>query len=245
MVQSVGRLTVNEDGERSSRSGPAILSWVKKMSFILSEIARDTFHHADQNPIDPTHWTTLIGFANLQIASNLCISADLNNDAAAAYTGASFPDDQYAAITLDQLANGILYAICRTNADNTTGYVVSAIGPFGLTTDNLVLFDEADSENVIGTATVTLAPSDIVVCGAIGSTIFVMHNGVVVIQVTNTSTLTGGRPATNVSPFSDVLVDASLSLFTAGSVSQSGGSSSAAPWFVSQSSLDDIPRHRK
>lgn len=179
---------------------------------VLTPLATDNFHQAD-GPLNPAKWTEVTGgYPALQTLSNVCVGGGPTDFYGAdMYTGISFPNDQYVSITMGALASGA-YPYIRTNLAQSTGYAITySPGTFTLYTAAFTL---------IGTASGTLSTGDVVTLGAIGTTIFVLHNGVQIISVTDATTASGS-PSLNVD-FAVVQSDTTVTNFVAGSVSASG-----------------------
>jgi len=184
-----------------------------------TQLAVDNFQRANENPINPAHWTTGTGFVALAVVSNLCESPDsitFAKDAFAYYSGASFPADQYGEITLYNVAaTSFVYVVCRTNA-LATGYSASISGPLGNPAGQIDLICE-NTQVTLGTWIGTLNVGDVVRVECVGTAISIKLNGTVIISATDANAVSGSV-GVNLSPFG-VIGDAVISLFAGGSIS--------------------------
>jgi hypothetical protein len=185
-----------------------------------TQLAQDTFIHANQNPIDAAHWTTFTpGFADLQILSNKCLAA-ATGLAGAAYTGISWPANQYAEITIAVLSGAACEAdiILRSSADGNNCY------DFGIVDNGdgtaFVFFESIVGGFVVGlfqNAAVPFSAGDIFRASALGTTISFFQNGILLGSAIDSAVASGNA---GVSFFTTTLVtEAQLSNFAGGSVS--------------------------
>src|ERR1035437_5839322 len=71
---------------------------------IYTPLATYNFHQAD-GPLNPANWTAVTGYPALQTLSNVCVGGGPTDFYGAdLYTGTSFPNDQYASITMGAIA---------------------------------------------------------------------------------------------------------------------------------------------
>lgn len=184
-----------------------------------TQLAVDTFNRANENPINPSNWTTRATFHDLQVLSNLCKSSANNSDAGAFYTGVVFPNDQYVEATVSQLTNnGTLNVMGRSNNDATVGYtvgvaVVTAIG----NPDCVIELSRNSDSAVLGSFTGVVNINDTVRLEMLGQSLAVKLNGVV-IMTTSDSNNYSGAPGLALS-VTDLNTDASCSHFAAGLIS--------------------------
>jgi hypothetical protein len=90
-----------------------------------TELAYDSAQRANENPINPTDWTTGTGFDALQIASKQIEGTSSSADCAAFYTNATWvTSGQYVQATLESLGSGgdSAFLLLYCALDQSTGY---------------------------------------------------------------------------------------------------------------------------
>ena len=193
------------------------------MSYVYTPLFTDTFHRADETPLNPATWINNVsGYDPLSVVSNLCV------DETFVFGGWEFaavvlPNDQYAEITINSLV---------TAGSNLQLYLRSAVSPLNsyyyyldlASTGVLNLYESTNSgftTNLLGTATVVIVPGAVLHLEAVGTNIVGKYNGTTVISVVDSS-IPGGYSGIFLDPFSSVS-DVSISKFVTGSVTQGGG----------------------
>jgi hypothetical protein len=184
------------------------------MSLILTPLASDNFHRANESPLVNPPWALdTFGDPPLQVVSDLCEGSATESLNGELYTGTSLPNDQYATVTIANMAN--LYII-RTGVritDNGAsiyqlpGYTLELYynsGWFVTTPATTLLFGSQKPQ-----------AGDVWTIAAVGSTIYVIANGVQLGSVTNT-TYTSGVSMLSISTALS-LTDIQVSDFVVGS----------------------------
>jgi hypothetical protein len=187
----------------------------------------DTFSQADENPLSSGGKWASVTTSGVMVPAKLVSHAVQStnpgggtNHAQAWYTGASFPTDQYAEITVgaDAASSFISVGVRGINGVDTS-YHAAIGGPLSTTTVIYLVLRQAGAQTVLaGPMTVTGAVGDVYRVAALGSTISVYQNGVLVASVVDT-TLTSGIPSIFVQPPSALPANATITKFAAGTVS--------------------------
>ena len=172
------------------------------MALVFTQLASDTFTRTDENPLNPSKWVPVVPnpidsppFEVLAVVSDLCVSptsASNHNTGGEQYVGVPLPSNQYVSFTIETLtANGVVGAGIRS--DNTTfvGYeVFIPNGPLGsgvpIEIDNV-----GPSGGTLASTTTTINSGDVITLAAVGSNLFALVNGVIVLTATD-STYTSG-----------------------------------------------------
>jgi hypothetical protein len=148
-----------------------------------------TFMGANQNPLDPTNWTT-VSTNPLQILNAECTSAGTGGAAgngAAYYSGGqNLTSDQGVQFTVPTFVQGEIELYLRYNSSGGTGYKLL----INVTGQQVLLFNPSGSQ--IGSDGLITTPGDVYFFSCVGTTITVQHNGTTIIQVSDaTSDLNG------------------------------------------------------
>ena len=182
----------------------------------------DNFHRAN-SPNLGSKWTvqTLTNIP-IPIVSNQATGDPSLGQAAEMYSGASFPNDQFAALTIGAFAiESQYFVLVRTDITELTGYAGSIEGD-GMGGYFATIDDQGNGEAQIGT-TVTLSgapqPGDILSLQAVGTLVTMFYNGVPIVSATS-STTASGTVAMDITATA-TQTDTSVSLFAAGSVTGS------------------------
>src|SRR5258706_1123262 len=98
---------------------------------LVNPIFRDSFRRANENPLNPTNWTTLTGLSDLQILNNECEPSGGSSAVGAAFCTTSFPSDQWAEIKINHLtsSNNAAGLFVRTTPNFNSTYYLKVIGP--------------------------------------------------------------------------------------------------------------------
>lgn len=184
----------------------------------FTQLVIDSFTRANENPLNPAHWSTPAGFAAMQLVSNAAEPSSIASACAADYTGVPAPADQYAEITIGNVitANDDVSAIVRQTG--TFGYFADVVGPLGAGAQIVLVVVNHSGQFTLGTFTGAVNIGDIIRIVAIGTSISVYQNGVLVpgLSVTDATVVAGSFgigancPAT--------LSNATITKFAAGSV---------------------------
>jgi hypothetical protein len=195
---------------------------------IFTQTVVDTFSQANENPLSSggkwTSATTAGSIVPAQLISNTVQTTNVGaggNHAQAWYTGASFPNNQYAEITASaDPASGFISVGVRGTSGVDTSYHAAIGGPLNGTTTIYIVLRQAGVQTVlVGPMVVTGAVGDVYRLAALGSTISVYQNGVLVGSIVDT-TLTTGIPSLFVQAVTTA-ASATITKFAAGSVTQS------------------------
>lgn len=128
-----------------------------------TQLAADTFPGA--NGALGANWSTITGENTLVIVSTAVQVASAGSDGAMRWSAVTWPNDQYAQVTLVTLNNANVGAgpVVRASAATNTLYRVTAKGPFGAAA--VVRIEKFDAtgtySNLTGNVTVTLAANDV------------------------------------------------------------------------------------
>lgn len=195
------------------------------MANTFTQIVVDSFPQADENPLSSGgNWstTTATGLIPAQVVGHLAESTGSpSNHGQAWYTGTSFPNDQYAEITINTLATSAEYAAVGVRAINgvDTLYAVVVGGPVGASTVVYLLKRVAGVQTVlVGPVTVTGAARDVYRISILGTALSVTKNGSAVAGMTNITdaTLSTGVPAMFLQAATPA--NATVSKFAAGNI---------------------------
>lgn len=204
------------------------------MSLILTQLAVDDFQRSNENPLSGGgNWVVdTYGDNPLQIVSDVCEGTQ-EAENAELYTGVSLPNNQYASVTLAALVTAhdtsfqIMIRVTDTGVSygSLPGYRLYASPNFGL----YYLYSAA--VGLILSVSATASAGDVWTVAAIGSTIYVLQNGVQLGSVTNTN-YASGLAAALVAQEVEALTDVQFSNFAVGSAaltySVSGNAGAAA-----------------
>lgn len=217
------------------------------MSLVYNQLFNETFSGPNANPIDPAKWTTAVGGIAFQQLNHFLVNSTELLACNMNYTGVSLSPDQYVDVTIHNAADGSdCEIVLRANNDQTEAYVfyVDSFGD-GTADSALVSYVGGVPTELFDFGTISFSVDDVFRFAIFGSTLYGFQNGVLLGNVDNTDHVSGFAGLFMADGPSAVVTALQISGFAGGNVTQSGGSSSAAPWLVSQSSLDDSNRHRK
>lgn len=145
------------------------------MALVLTQLAADTFHRANETLQDPP-WHATDG-GPCQIVSNQMMSKDLNEDAAI-YNGVVLPNDQYIQWSMLLPANNgsELFALIRTDNSETNFYSVrmAQVDSTHIRMDLQLRSAGADLIHIVSTPFLT---TDIFILAVVGSTFTLLQNG--------------------------------------------------------------------
>jgi hypothetical protein len=166
-------------------------------AFKVVQLASGSYVGApNQNPVDPTKWTTSSGsFSALQVQSS-GLKATQTTACQASYTGVSFGNDQYIQVQLSASAfgpvSGVHPGVRVDSTGSASGYFLTMSGTAG---DGPCTFQITDvSGNPLGpSASAAIQTNDFISLGAVGNMIVCFKSGVELIQFTD-STYTTGNP---------------------------------------------------
>lgn len=135
------------------------------------------------------NWTVVTGFEMPQAGSGVCQAKTLNVFAAAVYTGATWPDNQYAQFKVVTASTNNLrigYLFLRYTTAARTGYECMVRGPLGANATLTITRYNAGTPTTIagGTAIYTVASNDTIYCEIQGSTLTMKVNGATVLGPT-------------------------------------------------------------
>jgi hypothetical protein len=177
----------------------------------------------NQNPLNPALWSRYPlpppasgPLPPLQITNSLIIPTVNTGDCGQIYTGVAFPADQFAEITIGQLAvDGECGPTVRVT--QTGGYAVSVLGPPSAALISLLIADFVHASNELGTFNAVINPGDVVRLSVAGTALTVTLNGVKIITA-NDSSQTSGSPGLFINTF-NVLAATTVTNFSAGATS--------------------------
>lgn len=185
-------------------------------------LATDTFHRANENPLNPAVWGVSDGIAPMQIQSNEGILTA--GESIGIYTGIAWPNDQWAQVQVDvneftgppgtfKYASSIIVA---RRHDAINGYAFEIDGPLGPAC-NYSFFKIIGGVGTLfsgGTCNLPAGASIRIEC--FGTSISAIANGVLISTVTDTS-LSSGQVAVDLF-FDTVITDAQVSNFSGGAI---------------------------
>jgi hypothetical protein len=159
----------------------------------LVQTQSDDFNRADQTPLSG-NWTTITGLNPLQLLSNRVTSNVVGTAGDMRYNAASFPNDQWAQISLPAFSNaancfgGVLL---RASAVAGTDYRVflQSSGQF------FIQKYLTGTPTTLKTAAYAVAPNDIVTASAIGTQISIYDNGNLLWTLSDATTAAGSAGA--------------------------------------------------
>jgi len=181
---------------------------------IFTQLASDNFT-PDANPLNPANWTVPSGFNAMQALSGRC-QDNGGGDSQSLYTGVVFPLDQYMQVSLNALNVGDLIELgVRQDAAGTTSDFID-LSNNGNGTLTLSVFNGDTNPALYVNSTLPFSFGDTFRLAALGSAIYVYHNGALLTQQTEVVPQTG-VPAPSISI--QGAVTNQVSVFSAGSVS--------------------------
>ncbi len=202
----------------------------------------DNFHRANAANLG-ANWTiqTLVS-TPIPIDSNQATGAPDLDEAAEMYSAASFPNDQFCAITVGAFATASQTSgLVRTDITNATGYIGTISGNgAGVYSANLSDLGTSSNLGVLAVLAGAPTPGDIITLQVVGTLITLFYNGVPIVSGTS-STTSSGTVAMDISDVA-TQTDTTVTLFTAGGVSLSPGGAGACWMF--QEEIENV-RKRK
>lgn len=197
------------------------------MANTFTQLATDSFPQANENPLSSGgNWTTQTTgvFVPAQVISHTVSNTSLLGSVynAGWYTGVSFPNDQYAEITVSAavLTTSFAIAYVRATTGVDTDYNLVISGPSGATARAFLIRRVAGVQTVlVGPVTITLTLGDIFRIAVIGTTLSAFQNGVAIagMSAVTDSSIVSGIPAISVQT-QTTNNDTEISKFAAGSV---------------------------
>lgn len=152
----------------------------------MSVLASDDFNRSDSSDLG-TVWDVVSGTSNAQILSNRATTTTDNADHAEIYNGVSWPDDQWAAITVHSISSvSRVAAGVRWSGSAVTGYIAEC-SPSQITLYRAV----SGSWTSLGSYSGTVSGGDVVLLEASGSSLTVKQNGTTRITATDSSISSG------------------------------------------------------
>lgn len=205
---------------------------------VLVTTFEDNFTRANENPLsDGGQWTKATGPASnaLQISANTCKNVTSTGTGAAFVSGTSFVNDQFAQATgkaWSAASSGVLFLGVRTTNPGTikqlNGYVGFVTGKSGAAATALAIArDDAGGQTILNSLSSgfpTIAATDVWALAVVGSTLYFMQNGSVLITATD-SVFTSGSPAVLILTAAST-ANLTLGDFQAGSASVPGSGGS-------------------
>lgn len=174
-----------------------------------TQIASDNFNRAD-GPIG-ANWTTYAA-AGLQIASNL-VEATTTGRNGAFWNANAFNADQYSEITIAGTAGAIAPTVRCSTAGGENGYEAYFSGTFGSAGTMFFQRSVAGAVTNVSNVAATISVGDVVRIQAVGTTITIYKNGVIILTAQDTN-LTSGSPG--IFTQSNPITNAQASLWAGG-----------------------------
>lgn len=200
------------------------------MPLTLTSIFEDNFHRANENPLTISNWAAPEdGNANLQIINNACVGTDATNDCEQLCKTA-LPNDQFVQATLaapfaTDFSVLFLYIRSTSLLQTGNGYFCE-IANGGA---QVWLFDSSRSITPAFTYP-TPTTGDTFAVAAVGSTFYVLRNGVVLGSGVD-NTFSSGQGILEITD-DTAITDVQLSDFKVGSASNSSGGNNANPIYI-------------
>ncbi|HVI10228.1 MAG TPA: hypothetical protein VND65_18200 [Candidatus Binatia bacterium] len=174
--------------------------------FTFTPLGSDLFHRPNENPLDPDNWKTVALQGTLSVVGNQCVPGLFSG--VQIFIGAAAPNDQFVSVEIGALAGfEVIYARSNVAAVSPTGYaaLIQANGQVALV---------LNAVTVLKVVTVSISRGDIFTLAAVGSTIAILQNGTIIIEVTDT-TIASGETALEIRNLSSQ-GDTSATLFQMG-----------------------------
>jgi hypothetical protein len=201
-------------------------------------LASDNFTRANENPLNATNWTVVTGSGNLQIVNNLCEPTALSTLCRELWTNATWPNDQYSSVTVNNFTNGnttnIVFIFVRSSTTTAgNNYALKIIGA-AAGNPTWAITGSGGAILTSGTLAAAVSSGDVFSLNIVGTTLTAYKNGVSFGTVTNAS-FASGTPGMGLEDVV-VLSNVDASLWAGGSVvttanptaSPNGGSFSSA-----------------
>jgi hypothetical protein len=209
------------------------------VSLVLTQLAEDSFNYANVSPLPSANWTANTGSyaaQTLKVASNLCeITVISDEEGLEFFTGVSLPDDQYASATLANIATSATGSTLFLQARATpvpneyfgNGYSCliynagTGYGPYPTSNPVVILYSYTNGTPTLITIVSSfgrMAANDIWTIAVIGTTVYVLQNGVTILSVSDSS-YASGTTALGEEETSENAANVHVSLFTTGSAS--------------------------
>lgn len=201
---------------------PTLGNWdVFNTSSPFITLASDNFNRANENPLGNGVWTT-VGGTPLQIVSNVAESSS-NIIGSSAYTGISWPNNQWASINVVTLnANGDMSINLRSNLAFTTFLQADILGS-GIGNDIRITLSLAGVPTTLATVPGPINVGTVYQFGVSGTTWYLYNNGVQIGTGTNASIPASGIVIITDTP-GTVSSDTTFSNFAGGSFVPSANS---------------------
>lgn len=187
-------------------------------------LASDNFNRADANPLDGS-WTQLAsggGFGPAQLVSNAVEGASAGVNADSWFNGISWPNDQWAQITVIGLSNSFIGISLRqsTSGAETAYRFVFGQGSTGGSVPYIIQLANAGSFSTLRSGSATLNNGDLISAEAIGTTLN-FYVGASLIDSVSDATIASGAAGFMIAPISST-GNAILDDFSGGSFSAAG-----------------------
>jgi hypothetical protein len=166
------------------------------MSLIFTQLGADTFVRANENPLNPAHWTTMAPYAPLRVQTNTCRATATSdvNDNFEYFSSVLPPNDQYAEIKLTLLGSGEEFGVeLRTDPINVNLYDFDFIsnGDGTLAAQIFLFINNNNVATLYQNLALPFAVGDVFRAAAVGSTLYLYQNGTLVTSVQNTTLISG------------------------------------------------------
>jgi hypothetical protein len=168
------------------------------VSLYLTQLASDNFQRANENPLNPTIWTPVQAQSGeeLQIISDQCTGTFNSNTyfGSEQYTGISWPNNQWAEITLGAYENlagfsevGIVLRAPLYPTGSSAFYILTTQIIAGGTQFNLV----GPKGTILQPTGPAISTGDTILTACVGSALYVFHNGTLLGSSNDTSVTSG------------------------------------------------------
>jgi hypothetical protein len=181
------------------------------MGLILNQLGQDNFAtDSDQSPLASPPWNAPSGF-KLEVATGLC-TGTFSGSGGEQYAGVSLGNDQYASVTIADISawgSSNLFLAIRASGNGSggaipynNGYELQVYPDSGEDTFFELVSRISDTPTVLASGHVLTPPNngDVWTLAAVGTTLYVLQNGIQVASVTD-STFASGFSALAASGF--------------------------------------------
>jgi hypothetical protein len=182
---------------------------------ILTILFSDNFQRANEDPLSSPNWeqnNESLGVGQLQVLNDVC-AADSSLEGTQYCTAFVPLANQYASVTLGQLGGAVNLQLRTPNISGFDGYSLTALQ------GSLILGSVSSGvPTLLSQINVVFSVGDIIALAVVGSTLYGIYNGTVVIRVVDTTFTAVGNIGLLIEAAATPS-DTTVTLFTAGTAS--------------------------
>jgi hypothetical protein len=188
---------------------------------IESDAASDNFTRPNENPLASPPWNASFQTHALQIVSDLCEETTTSGTSGESYTGIALPADQYASATIGSITTVhtvFLSLFVRVTGNSSSGnYYELSISKSGAG-NNFGLYNVVGGTptQILSTLNPSVSAGDVWTLAVVGTTLFVIQNGIQLGSVTDATIASGPAAALRIQAGFN-LTDVQISNFAVGS----------------------------